>query len=334
MVITRPVLAALAAIVALAPLAAGEPLTIAEQVVLDYRPVVARVEAGDTATARSRLQGVVSRLTIDEGSIVEAGETVAVVRDETLDPQLAALASRIEGLKSRIRQSQADLARAEALSADGFYPRARLDEDRTALDVLQRNLASAESERNALSARKREGTIRAPADARVTAVNVVEGSVVSPGEVIASFATLNGIVRLSLPERHAGEVAEGETVTLRLASRNGAIRTATIVKVYPQLRDGAVIADATVQGGLDALVGERVDVLAPVGERRAIRVPKDYVRTRYGVDFVRVKVGTRFVDAPVALASPLADTGGELEILSGLRPGDVIERFERQSHEG
>lgn len=334
MVTTRPVLAALAAIVALAPLAAGEPLTIAEQVVLDYRPVVARVEAGDTATARSRLQGVVSRLTIDEGSIVEAGETVAVVRDETLDPQLAALASRIEGLKSRIRQSQADLARAEALSADGFYPRARLDEDRTALDVLQRNLASAESERNALSARKREGTIRAPADARVTAVNVVEGSVVSPGEVIASFATLNGIVRLSLPERHAGEVAEGETVTLRLASRNGAIRTATIVKVYPQLRDGAVIADATVQGGLDALVGERVDVLAPVGERRAIRVPKDYVRTRYGVDFVRVKVGTRFVDAPVALASPLADTGGELEILSGLRPGDVIERFERQSHEG
>ncbi len=334
MVTTRPVLAALAAIVALAPLAAGEPLTIAEQVVLDYRPVVARVEAGDTATARSRLQGVVSRLTIDEGSIVEAGETVAVVRDETLDPQLAALASRIEGLKSRIRQSQADLARAEALSADGFYPRARLDEDRTALDVLQRNLASAESERNALSARKREGTIRAPADARVTAVNVVEGSVVSPGEVIASFATLNGIVRLSLPERHAGEVTEGETVTLRLASRNGAIRTATIVKVYPQLRDGAVIADATVQGGLDALVGERVDVLAPVGERRAIRVPKDYVRTRYGVDFVRVKVGTRFVDAPVALASPLADTGGELEILSGLRPGDVIERFERQSHEG
>ncbi|NBC20469.1 MAG: efflux RND transporter periplasmic adaptor subunit [Alphaproteobacteria bacterium] len=334
MAATRPVIAALAAFLALAPLAAGEELTIAEQIVVDYRPVVARVEAGDTATARSRLQGVVTRLNIDEGSVVEAGDTVAVVRDETLDPKLSALASRIEGLKSRIRQAEEDLERAEALFEDGFYPRARLDEQRTGLEVLKRNLASAEAERNALSARKGEGVIRAPADARVTAVNTVEGSVVSPGEVIASFATLNGIVRLSLPERHAGEVAEGETVTLRLPTRGGDIRTATIVKVYPELRGGAVIADATVQGGLDALVGERVDVLAPVGERRAIRVPQDYVRTRFGVDFVRVKVGDRFVDAPVALASPLADADGELEILSGLKPGDVIERPKDMTHEG
>ncbi len=332
--VTRPLLTALAAFMVLAPLAAGEELTVAEQVVVDYRPVVARVEAGDTATARSRLQGLVTRLSIDEGSTVEAGETVAIIRDETLNPQLASLASRIEGLKSRIRQSEEDLDRAEALFEDGFYPKARLDEQRTALDVLQRNLASAEAERNALSARKGEGVIRAPADARVTAVNVVEGSVVSPGEVIANFATLNGIVRLSLPERHAGEVAEGETVTLRLAARRGDIRTATIVKVYPELRNGAVIADATVQGGLDALVGERVDVLAPVGERRAIRVPQAYVRTRYGVDFVRVKVGERFIDAPVALASPLADTQGELEVLSGLKPGDVIERPKDTTHEG
>ena len=334
MAATRPALAALAALFALTPLAAGEAMTVTEQVVVDYRPVVARVEAGDTATARSRLQGVVTRLNIDEGSVVEAGETVAIVRDETLDPQLASLASRIEGLKSQIRQAEEDLERAEALFADGFYPKARLDEQRTGLDVLQRSLASAEAERNALSARKGEGVIRAPADARVTAVNVVQGSIVSPGEVIASFATLDGIVRLSLPERHAGEVAEGETVTLRLAARGGDIRTATIVKVYPELRNGAVIADATVQGGLDALVGERVDVLAPVGERRAIRIPKDYVRTRYGVDFVRVQVGERFIDAPVALASPLADADGELEILSGLKPGDVIERPERRTHEG
>ena len=47
--------------------------------------------------------------------------------------------------------------------------------------------------------------------------------------------------------------------------------------------------------------------------------------TRYGMDFVRVQVGDRFVDAPVALAAPLADTQGQFEVLSGLRPGDRIE---------
>ena len=308
--------------------AQAETLTVQETVVVDYRPVVARIEAGDTATARSRLQGVVTRLDIDEGDAVSVGDIVAVVTDETIAPQLSAIGERIQAVGAQIRQAEDDLARNEALFEEGFFPKARLDEQRTALDVLRRNLAAAQAERRALVARRDEGLIRAPADAQVTNVNVVEGSIVSPGEVIASFATLNGIVRLSLPERHAAQVAEGETFTLRLPARGDEVRTATVVKVYPELRNGAVIADATVQGGLDALVGERVDVLAPVGERRAILVPRSYVSTRYGVDFVRVKVGERFIDAPVVLATPLADTEGAFEILTGLKPGDQIEGSE------
>lgn len=319
----------LAATLAFLPgVALAQTLTIEESIVVDYRPVIARIEAGDTATARSRLQGVVTQLNAVEGQIVKAGDVVAVVTDETLRPQLSGLSSRIEGLKSQIRQAEEDIARNEALLAQGFYPRARLDEQKTGLDVLQRSLASAESERRALSAREAEGRILAPADAHVTAVNVVRGSVVSPGEVLASFATVNGIVRLALPERHAATLAEGETISLRLPSRSNEIRTATVVKIYPELRQGSVIADATVQGGLTALFGERVDVLAPVGERRAVRVPKDYVSTRYGVDFVRVAVGDRFVDAPVALAGLPVDGSGEYEILSGLKPGDRIQKPE------
>jgi len=308
--------------------ASAQTLTVEESIVVDYRPVIARIEAGDTATARSRLQGVVTRLNVVEGQIVKAGEVVAIVTDDTLAPQLASLSSRIEGLKSQIRQSEEDLTRNEGLLARGFYPKARLDEERTALDVLRRSLASTEAERRALSAREAEGRILAPADAHVTDVNVVQGSVVSPGEVLASFATVNGIVRLALPERHAATISEGETISLRLPSRSDDIRTATIVRVYPELRQGSVIADATVQGGLTALFGERVDVLAPVGERRAIRIPKEYVSTRFGVDFVCVAVGERFVDAPVALAAPLVDDTGQYEILSGLRPGDKIQKPE------
>lgn len=280
-----------AALAAFPGIVAAQTLTIEESIVVDYRPVIARIEAGDTATARSRLQGVVTQLNVVEGKIVKAGDVVAVVTDDTLRPQLAALTSRIEALKSQVRQGEEDLVRNEGLLAQGFYPRARFDEQKTALDVLKRTLTSAEAERRALQAREQEGRILAPADAHVTAVNVVRGSVVSPGEVLASFATVNGIVRLALPERHAATLKEGETISLRLPSRSDDIRTATVVKIYPELRQGSVIADATVQGGLTALFGERVDVLAPVGERRAIRVPKEYISTRFGVDFVRVAVG-------------------------------------------
>ncbi|WP_162176940.1 efflux RND transporter periplasmic adaptor subunit [Hyphomonas chukchiensis] len=319
----RALLLALCYMMGFALTASAQSLIIQESIVVDYRSVVARIEASDTATARSRLQGVVTRLSIDEGDQVKAGEVVAVVVDSTLEPQLAALRSRADGLKSQIRQAEEDLARNEKLLANGFYPKARLDEQRTALDVSRRTLAAAEAERRALVARQGEGSIRAPADSRVTSVEVVNGAIVSPGEVLARFATLTDIVRLSLPERHASEISEGGTVALRLPARDGSVRTATIIKIYPELRNGALIADATVQGGLDGLVGERVDVLVSVGERRAIRVPDKYVSTRFGVDFVRVKVGDRFVEAPVAIAGP--SQGGEIEILSGLRIGDVIE---------
>jgi len=318
--------AALAVLMALPLLANAQALTVEESIVIDYRPVIARIEAGDTATARSRLQGVVTRLNVVEGQIVKSGEVVAIVTDDMLSPQLSSLSSRIEGLKSQVKQTESDIARNEGLLAQGFYPRVRLDEEKTNFEVLKRSLASAEAERRALSAREAEGRILAPADAHVTDVNVVRGSVVSPGDVLATFATVDGVVRLALPERHAATIAEGEQISLRLPSRSDQIRTAIIIKIYPELRQGSVIADAKVEGGLTALFGERVDVLAPVGERRAIRIPKEYVSTRFGVDFVRVKVGDRFIDAPVALAAPLVDANGQFEILSGLKPGDQIEK--------
>ena len=311
----------------------AQTFVVEERVVVDYRPVVARVEAGDTATARSRLQGIVSQLSIDEGQVVKKGELVAVVKDDTIGPQISALDARVAGLRSQVAQLQSDLGRAETLFKQGFYAQARLDELKTNLDIAQRTLASVEAERRSLSARQAEGQIRAPADARVTGVNVVKGSIVSPGEVIASFATLDGVIRLSLPERHASQLTEGETVTIRMPTRDGAIGHARIEKIYPELRDGALIADAVMQNGLSALVGERVDVLAAVGERRAIRIPSEYVSTRFGIDFVRVKVGENFIDAPVALADPVADAEGEVEVLTGLKPGDVIELPRGAGHE-
>ena len=327
---SRQRFAAAAFLLAVNGSAHAQTLTVRESIVIDYRPVIARIEAGDTATARSRLAGVVTRLNVVEGQIVKAGDLVAIVTDNTLNPKLSALGSNIEGLKSQVKQAESDIARNEELLAKGFYARARLDEEKTSLDVLKRSLASATAERRALSAREAEGHILAPAEAHVTDVSVVQGSVVSPGDVLASFSTVNGVVRLALPERHAATIRQGETISLRLPSRSDEVRSATIIKIYPELRQGAIVADARVEGGLTALFGERVDVLAPVGERRAIRIPKDYVSTRFGVDFVRVEVGERFIDAPVALAAQLVDAAGQYEILSGLRAGDRIEKPEQR----
>ncbi|MEE9272840.1 MAG: efflux RND transporter periplasmic adaptor subunit [Robiginitomaculum sp.] len=300
-------------------------LVVSEEIITDFRTVVARLESSDTLTARSRLPGVITRLNIDEGSVVKKGQVLATVLDESLNPQIAALDANIAGIEGQLTQLRQDFKRAQKLQKKGFYSTAKLDAARTAVTVTEKQLASVKAQRATLTSRRSKGKILAPTNARVTKVSVVKGSIVLPGEIIAHLATLEGVVRLSLPERHASQIKQGESLQLLQPSRGNDIKYATISKIYPELSQGSVIADAIVQGGLEALVGERIDVLVPVGQRRALRIPKVYITTRYGIDFIRVHVGERRIDAPVTLANPKADSEGFVEVLAGLHSGDVIE---------
>lgn len=96
--------------------------------------------------------------------------------------------------------------------------------------------------------------------------------------------------------------------------------------VYPQIEDGRVIADATVENLGEYFVGDRLRVWISGGERMAFVIPSDYVTTRFGIDYVRIRDGNRTVSTPVQrgrnLASP--DLPNGLEILSGIRPGDQL----------
>jgi len=93
---------------ALSMTATAQTLTIQESIITDFRPVVGRIEASDTAMARSRLQGVITQLSIDEGQTVKAGEVLAFVADDTIAPQINALQSRVDGLTAQMTQQEAN----------------------------------------------------------------------------------------------------------------------------------------------------------------------------------------------------------------------------------
>jgi hypothetical protein len=63
-------------------------------------------------------------------------------------------------------------------------------------------------------------------------------------------------------------------------------------------------------------------VRLPVGERSAIVIPRSFVTTRFGVDYVRLVRGSAVSDTPIQ-AGPAA-SANDLEILSGLVAGDRI----------
>lgn len=320
------------------PTTAPQRFDIVASEIADAKSVFATVESVNIISARARIGGTVATLSVDEGDSVEAGQTVAVVASGTLALQIEGVAARIEALNAQSVQAQIDLSRAEDLAGRGVLPRARLDEARTQASVVGRQLEEARAERDVLVEQVSEGAVLAPAAGRVLSVPLTLGAVVLPGEAVASIAAENYVLRLSLPERHARFVSEGDEVRVDAGAVAGAPeRVARVVQVYPQIQDGRVFADASVEGLGDFFVGERVRVWVSTEARQALVVPRRLVRTRHGLDFVRLRTADGgLLEVRVQLGRAEAAEGAEdgVEVLSGLAPGDVLIAWEAEPAEG
>ncbi len=291
----------------------------------DRKAVFGSVEARRVVDARTRIGGTVAELVVDEGSQVEAGERIALVVDPKLRDRLAAADAGIQALESRKDLAASTLDRMRRLFRDGHVSRARLDEAETEFNVADRELKGAIAERKVVLEQEAEGIVRAPAAGRVLKVPITTGTVVLPGDSLATIAVEGYILRVELPERHARFLHVGDRVQV---GRRGLeaptevtdeiLEIGRVIKVYPQIREGRVIADVDVVGLGDFFVGERVRVYVSTGERPAFVIPREYVLQRHGVSFVKLEDGRESVVQP-GLPAP-----GGIEILSGLKVGDIL----------
>ncbi len=308
--------------------AAVPGFTVQPTVVADEKAVFATVESRNVVPARARIGGTIAQLSVKQGDHVKDGQVIAVVGDEKLALQIRSLEAQIAGLQSQVTQAGTELNRAEVLARQGVASRQQLDQARTALDVATSTLRARIAERAVAMQQVSEGKVLAPTSGRVLQVPLTTGTVVMNGDTVATVAEQNYILRLRVPERQARFLKVGDTVRLdgdELGERGPAFGTITLV--YPQIQEGRVLADAAVKGLGDYFVGERIRVWISVAERETYVVPAKYVATRFGLDYVRLRrPDGSTVDAPVQrgrdLPTPKMPNG--LEILSGLKPGDVL----------
>lgn len=316
------------------PAAAAETITVSRVSVDDAKEVLATVESVRSPQARARIGGTLVSVAVTEGDRVGRGDVIAVVDDPKLKLQLVAADARIAALEGKLSQVTTDLDRARQLRATGAASQSRLDDAETQLVVLRAEIAAAQADKAVVAEQVAEGRVLAPDDGRVLRVSAVAGQVVMPGEPIATLATSRYLLKLRLPERHARFMHEGDEV--RIADRGlgrgemtGA-RAGRIVRVYPELDQGRVVADAAAEGIGDYFVGERVSVFVATGKRETIVLPEDALVTREGLTFVRLE-GMGEVPVQIGLRHPAigdvaAGTPKGVEILSGLRPGDRVVR--------
>lgn len=301
----------------------AETLRLEPVKVPEWKAVYGRVEARDTVPARARIGGTVVELKVSEGDDVSAGDAIAMVRDDKIDFQIAAIDAQLLGLRASLENAQSELNRGEELIRRGVTTAQRLDALRTQVDVVRNQIAAAEAQRSVVVEQGKEGAVLAPATGKVLTVPVTRDAVIMAGETIATIGGGGFYLRLAIPERHADLLREGASI--EIDSGNGTESSGRLARIYPEIDNGRVIADVEVGSLPTAFVNKRLLVRLPVGERDALFLPETTLKNRYGVDYVTIRTGDGTAERAVVTAKPVELDGKPMtEILTGLSAGDEV----------
>ena len=298
---------------------AASAFVVESGTVIDMKPVAGEITTRDMGEAVARTGGTLIRLNVREGDMVRAGQVLGVVQDARIGLETAGYTALVRAAEAEAERAEADLARTRGLFEKGVYARARLDQVEAAARAARGNLDAARAQRAASVEMGAQGAILSPSSGRVLKAETPLGSVVMPGQSIATVTAGPLVVRVQLPEGQAAALRSGSVVQMTPDGPAGAVVEAPVTQVYPAVEAGQVVADIDASGLSAALIGRRIGVRLPVGERQAIIIPRRFVSTRFGVDYIRLARGG---ETPVQTA-PGPDAG-TVEILSGLVAGDRI----------
>lgn len=305
------------------PAASGERLTIQPSIIADLKTVAATVSTKRMGEARARIGGTLVSLAVKEGDQVREGQVVGVVSDRRLKLVTGAYDAQVAAAAAEAGRARAELVRINTLYSQGIYAKARLEQAEASARSAEGLLDAAKAQRAASAETVAQGTVLAPSAGRVLQAQTPVGSVVTEGQSIATITAGEPLLRVEIPEAQARALKPGDSVPIVAADLPGAPPAGVIQQVYPSVTGGRVVADIAAPGLANERVGQRVRVRIKIGERQALVIPRRFVATRYGVDFVRILgAGGQASDVAVQIAE--GPDAGRVEVLSGLAAGDTL----------
>jgi RND family efflux transporter MFP subunit len=285
----------------------------------DLKPVPGTLTTYKIAEATARLSGILTDLRVREGDVVHKGQVIGWVEDRKIGQQTGAFSAQATAAEAQAAQAKAHYNRIKTLVDKGIYAPAALDQAEADYKASAANVRAAHAQAAASGAYGNEGAIISPDEGRVLRIPLPKGSVVMMGQSVASVTSGAPVVRLEVPESHGRDLRIGDTVRLSFGERTS---TGIISQVYPSTIQGQIVADATPAGLTDLPVGARVTAYVKLGQRQAILLPRAYIQTRYGLDYVRlVQRNGSILEATVGTA-PYDDA--QREIIGGLHSGDRV----------
>ncbi len=166
-----------------------------------------RTEADRKVVVTSRAAGVITELKVRRGSVVKAGDVIAILSDEAREAQL-------EQARALATQRKTEIDAKRKLIESGALPKLELVNLESQQKAADAALAAAEAERE-------RGVVRAPWAGVVSDVPVEVGqaSFSMAGREIAQIVALDPMLAVvEAPERKLAGIKVGETAEIRLVT--------------------------------------------------------------------------------------------------------------------
>tara|TARA_R110002096_G_scaffold434832_5_gene658286 strand:+ start:95645 stop:96757 length:1113 start_codon:yes stop_codon:yes gene_type:complete len=276
---------------------------------------------GPQATAR------IEELMVDEGDVVEKGQTLVRLDVQGARLQAAQAQAAAAAVKAQAQLAEADYQRLAPLAASGTISAQRGPQLKAQRDALASSAKAAE----AAAAQARRGitntTVRAPFAGTISSVFVEVGEIATmvPPKVLVRLVDISELeVRIQVNERDLGRIAKGDEVSVTFPSSGNRV-TGTVTYISPEIqahsRAAEVVTRITnVDRHLRAGLFAEIEI-APTTSRQAIVVPVESLGGTGESRFVYVVKGGVAHRISVQVLSLDA---GRVEILSGLKDGERI----------
>lgn len=300
---------------------AGGRATAVSQIVVQQRTFTDRVEVLGVAKGRqsvtitSNTAELITAVHFSDGQYVSKGQVLVELK---ADQENAGIAQQ----QAQLAQAEREYQRWKTLAEKGIAPRATVEQYMAARDTAKAVLASA-------SAQKLDKVIRAPFSGRVGISDIAPGALISPGTAIVTLDDVSLIrVDFSVPDRYLPVLREGLTITAQPDALPGELFTGRIAQIDTRIdpttralkaRAEFPNADGRLKPGMLIKVG--IDQ----GQRQAVAVPEAAIQfegTQASVFLIAQ--GPKGQIARRTTVQTGLSSGGYVEVVSGLKPGDKI----------
>ena len=294
---------------------------------VDYEiRAVGAVEAFENVQVTARVAGALESLHFREGDEVKQGALLAEIEPQRYQLAVGQAKASLDRVKAARAEAERELERMTKLTAEGVASSTELNQWQTKLATAQAEEAQAQSALSLANLNLRDARVRAPIAGTIQTRSVQTGQYVQAGTVLATLIRKDPLlVRFKVTEEEAGRLTQGMVVSFAARGGTGERYSAKLTHIA---------GSAEASSRMVPVVGEVVDpeklrpgvfaeVSVPVGaSNAALVIPQTAIRpSEKGFLAFVVENG---VARERVLTLGLRTQGGDVEVSSGLKPGEEL----------